>query len=72
MRCVRDLDFRGAAFGLPRAAKALAEIGYSSAEYRPEVVESGIFPDVALDFSRDDGRRRLSIGVGARLLPVCS
>jgi Uncharacterised nucleotidyltransferase len=55
MRVFGDLDFVVRLSDLRRAAKALAAIGYSSAEYRPDVIESGFFPDVALDFSRDDG-----------------
>ncbi len=54
MRVFGDLDFMVRLSDLPRAAKALELVGYSSATYRAEVVESGFFPDVTLDFSRED------------------
>ena len=54
MRVFGDLDFMVRLSDLPRAAKALERIGYSSAAYRADVVESGFFPDTALDFSRED------------------
>lgn len=55
MRVFGDLDFVVRLSDLPRAAQALQGIGYSAADYRTDVIESGFFPDVALDFSRDDG-----------------
>jgi hypothetical protein len=54
MRVFGDLDFMVRLSDLPRAAKALEQVGYSSATYRAGVVESGFFPDVTLDFSRED------------------
>jgi Uncharacterised nucleotidyltransferase len=54
MRVFGDLDFMVRLSDLPRAAKALERVGYSSPAYRPDVVESGFFPDVSLDFSRED------------------
>jgi Uncharacterised nucleotidyltransferase len=53
-RVYGDLDFMVRLKDLPRAASALERLGYSSPAYRAEVVESGFFPDVALDFSRQD------------------
>ncbi len=54
MRVFGDLDFLVRLSDLPRAAKALELVGYSSPAYRQDVVESGFFPDVSLDFSRED------------------
>ena len=53
MRVYGDLDFMVRPSDLPRAAAALARVGYSSA-YRADAVESGFFPDATLDFSRQD------------------
>ena len=54
LRVFGDLDFMVRLADLPRAAEALARIGYSSATYLAEAVESGFFADVSLDFSRED------------------
>ena len=54
MRVFGDLDFMVRASDLQCAARALERVGYSSATYRADVVESGFFPDVTLDFSRED------------------
>jgi len=54
MRVFGDLDFMVRLSDLPRAAEALERVGYSSAAYRAGVDESGFFPDVTLDFSRED------------------
>jgi Uncharacterised nucleotidyltransferase len=54
MRVFGDLDFMVRLPDLPRAAKALERVGYSSPAYRPDVVDSGFFPDASLDFSRED------------------
>ncbi len=54
MRVFGDLDFMVRHSDLPLAAEALERVGYSSADYRADVVESGFFPDVTLAFSRED------------------
>ncbi len=54
MRVFGDLDFMVRLEDLPHAAAALERRGYSSPAYRADVVESGFFPDVALDFARPD------------------
>ena len=54
LRVFGDLDFMVRLADLPRAAEALVRIGYSSATYLAEAVESGFFADVSLDFSRQD------------------
>ncbi len=53
MRVFGDLDFMVRFSDLQRAVKALERVGYSSADYRADVVESGFFPDVTLGFSRE-------------------
>jgi len=55
MRVFADLDFMVRAEELPAAAAALERAGYSSPYYRADVVESGFFPDVGLDFSGEGG-----------------
>jgi hypothetical protein len=54
MRVFADLDFMVRPEDLPHAVGALERLGYSSPSYRADVVESGFFPDVSLDFSRND------------------
>ena len=55
MRVFGDLDFVVRLEDLPRAATALERVGYSSSPaYRADAIESGFFPDVALDFMRPD------------------
>lgn len=54
MRVFGDLDFMVRLEDLPRAVAALERVGYSSPAYRADVIESGFFPDVALDFARPD------------------
>ena len=54
LRVFGDLDFMVRLADLPRATEVLARIGYSSATYLAEAVESGFFADVSLDFSRED------------------
>jgi hypothetical protein len=53
MRVFGDLDFMVRLDDLERAAAALHRLGYSSPSYRPDVVASGFFPDVTLNFTRD-------------------
>ncbi len=53
MRVFGDLDFMVRPSDLPRAVKALEQVGYSSEAYRADVVESGFFPDVTLGLSRE-------------------
>ncbi len=69
MRVFEDLDFMVRLADLPRAAKALERVAYSSAVYRPEVVESGFFPDTSLDFSREDCLVDLHWALSARYFP---
>lgn len=54
LRVFGDLDFMVRLADVPRAFEVLARIGYSSATYLAEAVESGFFADVSLDFSRED------------------
>jgi Uncharacterised nucleotidyltransferase len=54
LRVFGDLDFMVRLADLPRANEVLARIGYSSATYLAEAVESGFFADASLDFSRED------------------
>jgi Uncharacterised nucleotidyltransferase len=54
MRVFGDLDFMVRLEDLPRAVAALERVGYSSPAYRADVIETGFFPDVALDFARPD------------------
>ena len=54
MRVFGDLDFMVRLEDLPRAAAALERVGYSSPAYHADAIESGFFPDVALDFARPD------------------
>jgi hypothetical protein len=54
LRVFGDLDFMVRLAELPRAHAVLARIGYSSATYLAEAVESGFFADASLDFSRQD------------------
>jgi hypothetical protein len=55
MRVFGDLDFMVRFEDLPHAAAALEQVGYaSSPAYRADVIESGFFPDVSLDFVRPD------------------
>jgi len=54
MRVFGDLDFLVRLSDLPRAARTLERIGYSSAAYRADAIASGFFPDASLDFSRED------------------
>jgi len=54
MRVFGDLDFMVRREDLPRAVAALERVGYSSPAYRADVIASGFFPDVALDFARPD------------------
>jgi hypothetical protein len=66
MRVFADLDFMVRVEDLPRAAAALGRAGYSSPSYRADIVESGFFPDVSLDFSRQDS----VVDLHWRLAPV--
>ncbi len=54
MRVFGDLDFMVRLEDLPRAVAALERVGYSSPAYHADAIESGFFPDVALDFARPD------------------
>jgi len=54
LRVFGDLDFMVRLADLARANEVLRRIGYSSATYLAEAVESGFFADVSLDFSRED------------------
>ena len=54
MRVFGDLDFMVRLEDLPRAVAALERVGYSSPAYRADVIETGFFPDVGLDFARPD------------------
>jgi len=54
MRVFADLDFMVRVEDLANAAAALERAGYSSPSYRADVIESGFFPDLSLDFSRQD------------------
>ena len=54
LRVFGDLDFMVRLADLPRANEVLARIGYSSATYLAEAVDSGFFADASLDFSRED------------------
>src|SRR5277367_107851 len=54
MRVFGDLDFMVRLDDLPRAVAALECVGYSSPTYNGEAIQSGFFPDVALDFARPD------------------
>jgi len=53
LRVFGDLDFVVRLSDLRRAAEALERLGYSST-YRADAIESGFFPDMALDFTRED------------------
>jgi Uncharacterised nucleotidyltransferase len=52
-RVFGDLDFIVRLRDLDRAAAELLRLGYSSTSYRPDVIASGFFPDVTLNFTRD-------------------
>jgi Uncharacterised nucleotidyltransferase len=54
MRVFGDLDFMVRLEDLTRATAALERVGYSSRAYHGDGIESGFFPDVALDFARPD------------------
>jgi putative nucleotidyltransferase-like protein len=68
MREFVDLDFMVRLSDLPRAAKALEQVGFSST-YRAEVVESGFFPDTTLDFVREDSAVDLHWSLSPRYFP---
>jgi hypothetical protein len=69
MRVFGDLDFMVRSEDLPRAVAALERLGYSSPAYRADVVESGFFPDVSLDFSGPDGVVDLHWRLSANYFP---
>jgi hypothetical protein len=68
MREFVDLDFMVQLSDLPHAARALEQVGYSSA-YRHDVVESGFFPDTTLDFLREDSVVDLHWSLSPRYFP---
>jgi hypothetical protein len=69
MRVFGDLDFMVRSEDLRRAAAVLERLGYSSPAYRADVVESGFFPDVSLDFSRQDSVVDLHWRLSANYFP---
>jgi hypothetical protein len=69
MRVFGDLDFMVRSEDLPHAAAALERLGYSSPAYRADVVASGFFPDVSLDFSRQDSVVDLHWRLSANYFP---
>jgi hypothetical protein len=54
LRVFSDLDVMVHQSDLARAARTLARIGYTSSAYDEKAIASGFFPDVALNFARDD------------------
>jgi Uncharacterised nucleotidyltransferase len=54
LRVFSDLDVMVHQADLARAAGILARIGYTSSAYDETAIASGFFPDVALNFARED------------------